>query len=184
VEHLRSVLVAVGSLPRRDEHLARLQRWTSGVIAQRADVEQRQLLHRYAFWHVIRRLRGRLGDAHATHEQVIAAQRNIRAALALLDWLTTRGLTLATAGQGDLEAWLGTAQSAHRVDAGNFVRWARRQKLSRLDFAANRWGGPTGVIDTETRWEQARWLLHDDTINTEDRVASCSTPNEPPTSAA
>ena len=28
-----------------------------------------------------------------------------------------------------------------------------------------------GVIDTETRWEQARWLLHDDTVNTADRVA-------------
>jgi len=171
VEHLRSVLVAIGSLPQRDEHMARLQRWTSGIIAQRTDAEQRQLLHRYAVWHVIRRLRGRLGDAHATHEQVIAAQRNIRAALALLDWLTTRGPMLSTAGQGDLEAWLGTAQSAHRVDAGNFVRWARRQKLTRLDFAAIRWGGPTGTIDTETRWEQARWLLHDDTINAEDRVA-------------
>jgi hypothetical protein len=34
--------------------------------------------------------------------QVDAAQRNIRAALALLDWLTSRGLTLATARQGDL----------------------------------------------------------------------------------
>ncbi len=171
VEHLRSVLVAVGSLPRRDEHLARLQRWTAGIIAQRANAEQRQLLHRYALWHVIRRLRARLGDAPATHEQVIAAQRNIRAARALLDWLTTRGLTLATAGQRDLEAWLGIAASAHRVDAGNFVRWARRQKLTQLDFAANRWGGPTGVINTETRWEQARWLLHDDTVETEDRVA-------------
>jgi aromatic ring-cleaving dioxygenase len=171
VEHLHSVLVAIGSQPRRDEHLARLQRWTSGVIAERDDTEQRQLLHRYALWHVIRRLRGRLGEAPATHEQVIAAQRNIRAACALLDWLTSRGLTLATAGQRDLEAWLGIAQCAHRVDAGNFVRWARRQKLTRLDFAANRWGGPTGTIDTEARWEQARWLLHDDTVETEDRVA-------------
>jgi hypothetical protein len=171
IEHLRSVLVAIGSLPRRDEHLTRLQRWTSGIIAERTDTEQRQLLHRYALWHVIRRLRGRLGDTHATHDQVIAAQRNIRAALALLDWLTAHGLTPATAGQRDLETWLATARSAHRVDAGNFVRWARRQKLTRLDFAAIRWGGPAGTIDTETRWEQARWLLHDDTIDPEDRVA-------------
>jgi hypothetical protein len=171
VEHLRSVLVAIGSLPRRDEHMARLQRWTSGIIAQRTDAAQRQLLHRYAVWHVIRRLRGRLGDAHATHEQIIAAQRNIRAALALLDWLASRDLTLATVGQRDLEMWLGIAQSAHRVDAGNFVRWARRQKLTQLDFAAIRWGGPTGAIDTETRWQQARWLMHDDTIEPEDRFA-------------
>jgi hypothetical protein len=171
VEHLRSVLVAIGSLPRRDEHMARLQRWTTRTIAERADVEQRQLLDRYAVWHVIRRLRGRLRDAETTHEQVVAAQRNIRAAIALLDWLASRGLTLATARQGDLDAWLCTAQPSHRLDAGNFVRWARKQKLTRLDLAAIRWGGPTGVIDTETRWEQARWLLHDDTVKPEDRVA-------------
>jgi hypothetical protein len=40
-----------------------------------------------------------------------------------------------------------------------------------MDFAATRWGGPSSVIDTETRWEQARWLLHDDTLKPEDRVA-------------
>ena len=74
-------------------------------------------------------------------------------------------------GQGDLEAWLASAQPTHRTDAGNFVRWARKHKLTSLDFAAIRWGGPTGVIDTETRWEQARWLLHDGTLKPEDRVA-------------
>jgi hypothetical protein len=54
--------------------------------------------------------------------------------------------------------------------AGNFVRWARKHKLTSLDFAAIRWGGPAAVIDTETRWEQARWLLHDGTIKPEDRA--------------
>ena len=108
---------------------------------------------------------------HATHGQALAAQRNIKAAIALLDWLTARGLTLATARQGDLETWLDDAQPSHRTDAGNFVRWARRHKLTRLDFAATRWGGPSGVIDTETRWEQARWLLHDDSLKPEDRLA-------------
>lgn len=100
----------------------------------------------------------------------MAAKRNIKAAAALLDWLTTRGLTLATAGQGDLDDWLASAQPLHR-DGGNFVRWARKHKLTRLDHAAERWGGPSGVIDTEARWEQARWLLHDDNIDTADRVA-------------
>ncbi|MGO9079721.1 MAG: hypothetical protein ACLQDY_11855 [Streptosporangiaceae bacterium] len=107
------------------------------------------MLHRYAVWHVVRRLRGRLGGAHATRDQVVAAQRDIRAAVAVLGWLTTRDLTLDGARQGDLEAWLASAQATHRTDAGNFVRWARRHKLTQLDFAAVRWGGPSGVIDTE-----------------------------------
>jgi hypothetical protein len=170
VEHLRSVLVATGTLPPRDEQMTRLERWISWAIAERPDPGQRQLLHRYAIWHVVRRLRSRLGGAHATRGQVVVAQRNVKAAIALLDWLTARDLTLAAARQGDLEAWLGSAQATHRTDAGNFVRWARKHKLTPLDFAAIRWGGPTGVIDTETRWEQAHWLLHDDTLKPGDRV--------------
>jgi hypothetical protein len=170
-EHLRSVLVAIGTLPARDEQMCRLERWIVLVIAGRPDPGQQQLLHRYAVWHVIRRLRARLRGEHATHSQVVAAQRIIKAAVALLDWLTAHDLTLATAGQGDLETWLVIAQASNRTDAGNFVRWARKHKLTSLDFAAIRWGGPTGVIDTETRWEQARWLLHDGTLKPEDRVA-------------
>ncbi len=171
VEHLRSVLVAVGTLPPRDEQMARLERWIAGAIAERVDPDEQQLLHRYAVWHVLRRLRHRLGGTATTYGQIVAAQRNIKAATIVLDWLTTRGLTLVTARQGDLEAWLTSAEATHRVDAGNFVRWAKKQKLTQLDFAATRWGGPSRVIDTETRWEQARWLLHDDTLKPEDRVA-------------
>jgi uncharacterized protein YidB (DUF937 family) len=171
LRHLRTILVATGTLPPRDEQLTRLEAWISRSVAARPDPEQRRLLHRYATWHVTRRLRGRLAGAPATHGQALAAKRNIKAAIALLDWLTARGLTLAAARQGDLEIWLTTAQPSHRTDAGNFVRWARRNKLARLDFAAVRWGGPSGVIDTETRWEQARWLLHDDSLKPEDRLA-------------
>ena len=170
VEHLRSVLVAIGTVPHRDEQMIRLHRWTTDLIATRADADERNLLHRYAVWHVIRRLRSRLGDADTTYGQAVAAKRNIKAAAALLDWLAARGMTLATAGQGDLDAWLASTQP-HRHDSGNFVRWARKHKLTRLDHVDERWGGPTGVIDTETRWEQARLLLHDDTIDTADRVA-------------
>ncbi len=170
-EHLRSVLVAIGTLPVRDEQMSRLGRWTSWIIAEQPDPGQQQLIHRYAVWHVTRRLRARLGGGHASRNQVVAAQRNIRAAVALLDWLTARDLTLATARQGDLEQWLASAQATHRTDAGNFIRWARKQKLTSLDFAATRWGGPTGIIDAETRWDQARQLLHDSTLKPEDRVA-------------
>jgi uncharacterized protein YidB (DUF937 family) len=171
LRHLRTILVATGTLPPRDEHLTRLETWISRAAAVRSDPEQRQLLNQYAVWHVTRRLRSRLAGNHATHAQALAAQRNIKAAIALLDWLTARGLTLESARQGDLETWLGEAQASHRTDAGNFARWARRNKLTTLDFAAVKWGGPSGVIDTETRWEQARWLLHDESLKPEDRLA-------------
>jgi hypothetical protein len=101
---------------------------------------------------------------------MVAARQTIKGAVALLDWLGTKGLTLDTASQGDLDAWLTSTEPLHS-ESGNFVRWARKHKLTRLDHDAHRWGGPTGVIDTETRWQQARWLLHDNTVNITDRVA-------------
>ena len=171
IRHLRSVLVATGALASRDEHMIRLERWITATISGRHDHGERQLLHRYAIWHALRRLRRRAGGQHITLGQAVTVQRHVRAAITLLDWLTARGLELATARRGDLDTWLTSEHATHHREAGNFVRWARRQKLTSLDFAATRWDGPSGVIDTEARWHHARRLLRDDTIRPEDRVA-------------
>jgi len=169
--HLRAVLVATGALPPRDEQMARLERWTARAIAGRDDPAQQQLLHRYAVWHLLRRLRRRTDGTDTTHNQLVAVRQHVRAATVLLDWLTAHGLTLATCRQGDLDRWLASPQATHRREAGHLVRWAKNHKLTSLDFPATRWGGPTRVTDTQTRWQQARWLLHDDTLRPEDRVA-------------
>ncbi|MGH3390182.1 MAG: hypothetical protein ACRDOO_15040 [Actinomadura sp.] len=171
VEHLRSVLVAIGTLPHRDEQMVRLERWITTTIAQREDADQQQLLHRYAVWHLLRRLRHRTGGTDTTHDQLVGVRQHVKAAIGLLDWLTRHDLTLATCRQNDLDTWISSDQAAHRRETGHFVRWAKKQKLTTLDFPATRWGGSSRVIDTETRWEQARRLLHDDTLNPENRVA-------------
>jgi hypothetical protein len=171
LRHLRSVLVATGALPPRDEHLIRLEQWITTTLAAREDPEQRQLLHRYALWHTLHRLRRRNNGKHATEAQASVVRKHLRAAITLQDWLTSHGLQLTNAGQGDLDTWLTSDHSTGRRDAGNFVRWANRHKLTRLEFAATKWDGPSGVIDAEARWAQSRRLLHDDTIKPEDRVA-------------
>ncbi len=51
IEHLRSVLVATGALPTRDEQMVRLERWITAAIAEREDTDQQHLLRRYALWH-------------------------------------------------------------------------------------------------------------------------------------
>jgi hypothetical protein len=149
----------------------RLERWITRIIAERDNPDQQQMLHRYAVWHLLRRLRGQLKGATTTHDQAVAVQVHVRAALTLLDWLTAHGLTLTTARQDDLETWLASEDASHRREAGHFIRWANKQKLTHLELPAVRWGGPSRVINTETRWEQARWLLHDDTVKPENRVA-------------
>src|SRR5262249_54368263 len=168
-EHLRAILVATGTLPPRDEHLARLERWIAHTLAARGDPGQRQLLHRYAIWHLLRRLRQRT-TTHATCAQAVTVKRHVKAAIALLDGLAAHGRTLADARQADLDAWLTSDQASHRRDAGHFARWAKQHKLTSVESRAPRWQGPARTIDTEARWAQARWLLHDQTVNTIDRV--------------
>jgi hypothetical protein len=170
VEHLRSVLVSIGTLPPRDEQMNRLERWIATAVTSRGPGEQ-ELLHRYAVWHLLRRLRRRAGGGETTHNQLVAVRQHVRAAIVLLDWLTARDLTLATCGQGDLDNWMTSPGTTHRREAGHFVRWARAQELTSLDFPATKWGGPARTIDTEARWDQARRLLHDTALRPEDRVA-------------
>lgn len=171
IKHLRAILVATGALPVRDEHLVQLEHWVTRTIAERANPDEQRLLHHYAVWHLLRRLRGRNNGNETTHGQAAVVQQHVRAALTVFDWLAERDLTLATCGQGDLDSWLASDDSTHRHEAGHFLRWANTQKLTRLELPAVRWGGPTGVIDTEGRWKQARRLLRDDTLKPEDRVA-------------
>jgi len=171
VEHLRSVLVAIGTLPARDEQMARLERWIGRTIADRSDSDEQQLLHRYAVWHLMRRLRGRLAGADTTHAQAVVVQQHVKAAITVFNWLNADDLSLATCQQRDLDTWLASDTAALRREAGHFVRWAKAQKLTNLDFPATRWDGPTGPIDSEDRWQQARRLLHDNSIKPEDRVA-------------
>jgi hypothetical protein len=61
----------------------------------------------------------------------------------LLDWLRTRGLTLATCRQGDLDLWLTSNDDSPRFGAGHFVHWVISERINRtLQFAATRWTGP------------------------------------------
>lgn len=171
LRHLRAMLIATSALPPRDEHLARLERWIKTTLAGFDDLDRRALLHRYATWHLLHRLRRRNNGKHATPIQTAVIQQHLRAAITVLDWLSAHELDLATARQGDLDAWLVSSHASRRREAGHFIRWANRQRLTSLEFPATRWEGPTGALDGERRWAQARRLLHEDTVKLEDRVA-------------
>jgi hypothetical protein len=86
--HVRSMLVAAGALPARDERLTALERWVSQVIAGQADPGHRQALRGYAAWHHLRRLRGRLDGRPASRQQAKNVHDQVTAAAAFLDWLT------------------------------------------------------------------------------------------------
>ena len=169
--HVRSMLVAAGALPARDERLTALESWAGQVIAGQADPGHRQALRGYALWYHLRRLRGRLDGRPASRQQAKNVHDHVAAAAAFLDSLTARGLTLATCTQADLDQWL-AGTSSHLVRSANFVRWAvAHRHASCLTAPATRWTGPSGPLDQDRRWADARRLLNDGTYPPADRVA-------------
>jgi hypothetical protein len=169
--HLRQVLVSVGALPERDEHMVRLERFLTGLLTSQQDPDQRQLLHRYIIWHLIRRLRHRNNDRPASPQQCTGVRQRAHAAVAFLGWLRAHNLTLGTCQQADLDRWLTDEFATYHETAGHFIRWARTNKLTTVHAAAIRWNGPTQPLDDQHRWDTARRLLHDDELKPEDRLA-------------
>jgi hypothetical protein len=164
------MLIAAGALPPRDERLAALEPWIKKTIAARTP-EHRRVLHTYAVWHHVRRLRGRLDGRPASHEQVTNIRHQVADAAAFLDWLHTRGSTLATCTQADLDQWL-AGQPGSAARSANFVRWATaHHHAPPLTAPATRWTGPAGPLDQDRRWADARRLLHNAAYPTADRVA-------------
>ena len=172
LDHLRAVLVAGGILPDRDERLVELERWTSRTVASRDDHEERAILHRYAVWHHLRRLRGRLGVGHATHLQMANVRSHVTAAVNFLDRLSSRGLTLTTCTQPDLDQWKAGEDLSYRDQTGHFIRWATKNRLAKgLTFGAERWQGPVAPTTPKAGGTTPADWLHDATLTTADRVA-------------
>ena len=59
--HLRHMLIAGGVLPPRDEELARTEQWLAALLASIDVPGHRRLVHAFATWHVMRRLRRAAG---------------------------------------------------------------------------------------------------------------------------
>lgn len=171
VNYLRAVLVATGTLPARDENLARLHRFAVRVIADVSDAEQRQVLARYARWHVISRVQvdrhGQLGPGAADR-----CRQEIRAAQRFLTYLAASGRSVGHCTQADLDTWLST----HPNKRARFIRWLRDNGyligLSLPEAVPQ--AGPRSHADPEEHWALIRQMLHDTaSASTEDRVGAC-----------
>jgi hypothetical protein len=114
VEYLRGLLIAHGCLPPRDPHLAGYERWLAAKLARIADPAQRQLIDRFARWHLLRRLRRHGRDGAVPTGAFLNAKQSTTMAIGLLAWLDQRGAALATTTQHDLDTWFATGPSTRR----------------------------------------------------------------------
>ncbi len=173
VEYLRALLVAHGALPVRDEQLARLERRVAGLLAAVTDPDDRRVLTAFATWHVLQRVRRRAQHGPAANTPTRHASVAVRSAIALLEWLSTRGVILGEIRQSDHDRWIldGRPQLVHQ--AGDFLGWAAQRRIApRLKFTTpiRTAGAATGETQRRTL---IQLLLHDPGIATVDRVAGC-----------
>ncbi|MEV7192700.1 zinc ribbon domain-containing protein [Streptomyces sp. NPDC093510] len=172
VDYFRAVLVSVGVLPSRDEYLARLERWIEKKIGTIDDLEDRKLMAAFARWDLIARIRRRTrGKAIAAHTADIA-QTRVAKAIAFLKWIKDQGETLATCQQAHIDLWLTSEDHQGPYNAQPFVAWAVRSKnASQISIPARPRRAFPRPLDANARWDIARQLLNDDSIETKDRVA-------------
>lgn len=171
VGYLRALLVAAGCLSERDEHATRLRRFAARVIDEVVDPRNRQVLNRYARWHVVARAKP---DRHGQLSPAVAdrCRQEIRAAQRFLDHLEVRGRTVDDCVQADLDSWLAKSRS-RRI---RFPRWLDDNgHLPELTLpAAVPAAGPRGQVDQDEHWALVRHMLHNDkAASVEDRVAGC-----------
>jgi len=167
IRHLQHLLVATGALPARDPGLARLERWIEQFLAAHQDPELRTFAH----WIVLRRCRRNSNRSPLGEGQINSAKTELKSAAALLDWLTDRGTSLADCTQADVDAWLADSRPDRYV-ARSFARFVIGRGLMRkLDFPAGRTTAITPAVSAHNRVTLARRLLHEEGIETRDRVA-------------
>ena len=165
------MLTATGALPARDEELARTGRWLAAVLETIEPAADRRLVHAYATWQVMRRLRASAAGTARPRTPTAHARNKIRAAVSFLAWLRGRRITLATCGQADIDQWLHTGPSA--CTTRDFLAWAASRGHCRpLTIPAPpRDTGP--AISQDQRWALTARLLHDTALEPTDRVAGC-----------
>jgi hypothetical protein len=168
--YLRAVLVANHVLPPRDEQLTAAERFLTRTLTGITRDADRRLVHAYATWQVLRRLRATAARGDRPRTYTHHARTNITTAVDLLTWLADHGTTLAEAGQADIDTYLaGHPPSRYRVR--DFLQWAAAAGHTRPVSITTPGRNPGPATDHDQRWAQIARLLHDEAIELTDRVA-------------
>ncbi len=108
--HLRDLLVTCGILGPIDRHTAAFEDWLAGHLP-RYPAETQQLLHGFATWHHLRRIRQLAAAGALTPGTIRTAKQEITVAALLLTHLHTNSIATGDAAQADLDAWLASGPS-------------------------------------------------------------------------
>ena len=95
------------------------------------------------------------------------------AAVNLMDLLHDHGLTLATFTEAHLDTWMASGCFTYPEETRHFIRWAVARKHAHGLAVPEERHRTTARVphDAQQRWDDARRLLHDESLPLHDRVA-------------
>lgn len=162
--YVRDLLVGCGVLPPYEPLLDRMIPYLA-TVGEALDPHHGRILDQYARWKVMRHLH-RKADQHAlTKGTYLTARLRLRRVAAFLTWLETRGRSIETATQTDLEDHLVAHPKSVANALGQYLTWLRDTGINtRLGVDIHRTVEPRVTMSDDDRWEHVRLLLHQDSI--------------------
>ncbi|MER6764537.1 MULTISPECIES: hypothetical protein [Amycolatopsis] len=118
-------------MPQLDKQICSLERWLPGHLDTVSDPTHAQLIHRFATWEVLPRLRNRAENTPLTPANRRCAGEQIKLATQFLTWLTEQQRTLETCRQADIDTWHAEHSDHERNRVRGFLTWAMTSKLAR-----------------------------------------------------
>jgi hypothetical protein len=162
---------AGGTLPSRDEELARTERWLAGLPGRISDPGNRRLMQSFATWQVMRRLRASAAANQRPRSTTAHARIQIKTAAGFLAWPGNRSQSLASCRHADADEWLATSPAAWQVHG--FPGWAAGRGHCHAFTISGPGRTPGTATSPDQRWALAARLLSDHNLDATDRVAGC-----------
>lgn len=169
--HLRDLLMACQVLPTADRELLDTEAWLHRRLAALREHPHRRLLHQFAHWHQLPRLRATAatGPLRPTARQYTDHQ--FTAAQAFCTWLVDHDLHPDTLTQADLDRWYTTCRLHQRQNVRGFLTWAiTARHLPTLTVPLVRYA-PGPAITQQQRLTLLRRYLDDQTTPLPTRAA-------------
>jgi hypothetical protein len=129
--HLRELLMACDVLPHIDKRICSFERWLITHIAAITDPAHAQLIHRFATWEILPRLRTRATSSPITPAGRRFAGEQIKYATAFLGWLAGNDRDLKTCSQANIDTWHAERSEHDRSRLRGFLLWCMASKLTR-----------------------------------------------------
>jgi hypothetical protein len=167
---LRELLMHCGVLPIMDKNLMLFERWLGQRLAAITDTDHHAVVHRFATWNELRRLRAKAERQQLTAATIATSRDRVIQAISFLSWLDSRGDTLAACGQASIDAWF--AENYHtRWPTAAFLRWAVHARVMPRHKVTRRPPTPVATITQRQRFDLIQTLLETDDIPLRERVA-------------